>query len=1023
MTSDHIAVIGMAGRFPGAANVDQYWANLVAGVESIRRLTPEELAEAGVPERLRAHERYVPARGVVEGVDLFDAEYFGMSPREAQVTDPQQRLFLECVEEALQDAGYAPTRLRGPVGVFAGCTQSSYKRFALQYAEALELDETQIRVGTEPDFLTTRAAYRLHLTGPCVTVQTACSTGLVALHYACQSLLNGECEMAVAGAASILYPEHVGYLYQPGAIASPDGHCRAFDADAQGTVGGNGCAAVLLKPLERALADGDPIRAVVLGSAVNNDGARKVGFTAPGVRGQREVVLEALAVAGAEPASIGYLETHGTGTHLGDAVELEALAHVFGDRADPLVLGAVKPNIGHLDAAAGMAGFIKAVLVLENGIVPPTPHFTRPNPRSHLVDGPFEVPSRARAWPAAPSPRRAGVSSFGVGGTNAHAVLAEFAEPAAPADESGTWHILPISARDEGTLLRYGGTVQQRLSRSPDLPFGSAAYTMQTGRRELDHRIAVVAEHSAQAERALAEMDAGMIVSGRRGHEPPRIAFTFPGQGTEFRGMARDLSAGEPTFARHLADCLEALPPATAERVSGFLTGDGLLGGGASPISTDLAQPALFAFQYALARTWLSWGIRPTCLLGHSLGELTAATISGALTLRGAAMLVTRRGELMSAAPGGAMLAVLAAAERVEPLLQPGVTIAAVNSPRSTVVAGPAEAVARMAGPLAAEGLTGRPLRTEHAFHTAAMDEAAARFRAVAAEYGLRRPDLPFVSNVTGDWITDEQVTDPGYWAGQLRHPVRFAGGFQRLVDAGVDIVLEVGPGRSLTTLARDLLTDPAAGPRPLASLPGRAGISPRQEQLARTAAELWVAGAELDWDGMRAGRDRRRVRMPAYPFNRRRYTLRDTGPQPGGEQGDEQGEEHGRGVTDGRTPSRHRHPRPGLSAPYRAPAPGLQARLAGLFEDVLGIAGVGADDDFLELGGDSLMAIRLVARVGDHFPVEVSGAEFFRAPTVAGLADHLGGLLEAAVAGMEPETVAALLRELEGDAPAVPTE
>jgi acyl transferase domain-containing protein len=991
----------MAGRFPGAHSVDEFWDNLCAARESISRFSPEQLAAAGVSPGLRDNKNYVPARGVVGGVDLLDADYFGMSPREAEITDPQQRSFLECAEEALQNSGYDSARLVQAVGVFAGCTQSSYRPLVEALTDRLELSEIDLRISCEPDFLATRVAYKLGLTGPAVTIQTACSTGLVAIHSACQSILNGECSMAVAGAASIQYPEQVGYLYVQGSIGSPDGHCRAFDADAAGTVSGNGCGAVVLKGLSAALRDRDPVRAIVIGSAINNDGALKVGFTAPSVHGQRDVIGLARAVAGVDGSDIGYIETHGTGTQLGDPVEIEALGQAAQGRTH-CRLGSVKPNIGHLDAAAGVAGFIKAALVLERGVIPPTLHFKTMNPNAPAGDGEFEVVAELTEWPADHAgPRRAGVSSFGVGGTNAHAVLQEHFPPP-PTDEGTSWQVLPISASSTQILPRYYETIRHHLAARPALPLADAAYTLQVGRRELKYRAAVIAPDRATAAVPLTGIDPALVVTGTsRWGSAPGLAFTFPGQGTEFRGMAADLAAREPTFRSHLEETLSVFTAEVADSVREFILG--VPGQDADAIDTALAQACLFATQYALARTWMSWGVQPSVLLGHSIGEITAAAVSGVFGVAEAAWLVEQRGAAMSAAARGQMRAITASADAVAPLLGPELSIAAVNGDHATVIGGPAGAMEALTAKLKDAGMRSTLLRTRHAFHSAGMDQAGAVLAAAATRISPGRPRIPFLSCVTGDWIRDEQATDPAYWGAQLRQTVQFAGGCRRMLATAPDAIIEVGAGRTMTALVRDLLPADGDGPLLVATMPERSAGIPGHAAIAKAAAQLWANGAPLDWEAMRAGRGWRRVQMPGYLFSRQRYSVLPLA-EPAA---DDKADDSSPALP---APS---HRRPELATRFRQPNAGPETVIVRLVGDLLGIDEVGADDSFLDLGGDSLLAIRLLARVNEIFGTEVTAEDFFAAPTVCGLAILVERLLTQLVENLDPAEVSALLADI----------
>jgi phthiocerol/phenolphthiocerol synthesis type-I polyketide synthase E len=891
-----IAVIGMAGRFPGAPDVERYWEGLVAGVESITFFDAAELRQAGVPAALLEAPGYVRARAVLAQTDRFDASFFGYSPREAEIMDPQHRLLLECACHALEHAGHDPRRYAGPVGVFAGCGSNTYLIEALTaHREVLEAaGPYQAMLASDDHFLATRISYKLGLRGPSVTVQTACSSSLVAVHMAVQSLLNCECDMALAGGVRVLVPQRAGYLYQAGGIFSPDGHCRPFDAAAQGAVDGEGVGLVVLKRLADARADGDRVHAVILGSAINNDGAGKISYTAPSVDGQAEVVAMAMALAGAAPDSIGYVEGHGTATPLGDPIEVAALAQAFrpaAGRRGFCALGSVKGNIGHLDAAAGVASLIKAVLAVERGIIPPTLHFSRPNPQIDLAASPFYVNAQPAAWQTGAAPRRAGVSSFGIGGTNAHLVLEE-AVPAAAASAAsagtGGPQVLIVSAAAAAPLEAATAQLAAHLELHPELELADVAHTLQVGRTAFAHRRVLVARDTAEAAAALRSLDPRRVLS--RVQEPVNrpLAFLFPGQGAQHPGMGGELYGVALVFRREVDRAAEALLPILGLDLREALwpAGGDAAAAAARLRQTALAQPALFVVEHALARQWEAWGVRPEAMLGHSVGEYVAACLSGVFALEDALRLVAARGRLMQEMPGGAMLAVPLAEAELLPLLGPGVALAAVNTPALTVASGGAAEIAALEALLASRGVEARRLHTSHAFHSAAMDEAAGRFAAVFAGVRLRPPAIPFVSNLTGTWIRPEEATDPAYWARQLRGCVRFSAGLERLFERGGAVLLEVGPGRSLAALARRHPGKPT-GQRVLSSLPAvrpaagedsfaAEGSGGRGEESAvlQTLGELWLAGVEVDWRGLHAERPRRRLALPGYPFERRRFWL-----------------------------------------------------------------------------------------------------------------------------------------------------
>jgi acyl transferase domain-containing protein/thioesterase domain-containing protein/acyl carrier protein len=875
--SSDIAIVGMAAHFPGAGNVEEFWENLCAGVESVRTYGAAELRAAGVRDSLLRQPDYVRAGVPLGGLDAFDAGFFGISRKDAAIMDPQQRHFLECAWEAMEHAGYAPGTVAGSVGVFAGCGPNAYLIFnLLSDRELLEREGIFLlrHTGNDKDVLATRVSYQMDLRGPSINVQTACSTSLVAVHMAVQSLLSHECDVALAGAVSIEIPHAVGYLFREGEILAQDGHCRPFDAAATGTVFGSGAGAIVLRRLSDALKAGDTIHAVIKGSAVNNDGSRKVGFFAPSIDGQIDVISEALAVAGVDPATVDYVEAHGTGTAVGDPIELTALGQVFAGERRPLLVGSVKSNIGHLDTAAGMAGLIKTVLSLSRRRLPPTLHFREPNPRVDFTRLNVRVVDQLSDWENQSGVRRAGVTSLGIGGTNAHVVLEE-APLRVPSSPGRPVRLLTLSAKSQAALDASTRDLAAHLSANPGTDLDDAAFTLHVGRTAFPHRRAVVCLDTADAVRALESLDPRSVSADGAGaaREKP-VAFLFTGQGSQYVNMGRGLYEREPVFRRWIDECATLAQPHLGLDLREVLyPGADAVDAAERIRQTWNTQPALFAVEYALAQMWMSWGVRPAKLIGHSIGEYVAACIAGIFSLEDAIAIVCARGLLMREVSGGSMLAIAQRESELAPMTNGHLSLAAVNAPDQCVVAGSAEAIAALAARLEARGIQARALQTSHAFHSSLMDPVLVPFTEVVTRRRLAPPQIPVLSNVSGTWLSDAEATDPSYWARHLRSTVRFREGLEVLLGEPELTLLEVGPGDTLASLAR---LHPGRDPEQSvhASLPRAAESGSENAVVQLTLGKLWAEGARIDWAAFHAHERRQRIPLPTYPFERRNFWM-----------------------------------------------------------------------------------------------------------------------------------------------------
>lgn len=1010
--SNAVAIIGVGARLPGAASLDEFWKNLVNGVGAIQTFQPGDLEYCQAKNDPANAERYVGARSVLEGADLFDAGFFGIYPRQAELMDPQHRVFLECAWEALESAGYNPESYHGLIGLYAGLSLNTYLLYNIASkpgaAPAVAVSypgSYDILFGNDKDFMTTRVAHKLNLRGPCVTVQTACSTSLVAVTHAYYSLLTYQCDMALAGGVSITFPQRRDYLYEAEGMVSSDGTCRSFDAGASGTVFGSGAGVVVLKRLTDAIADGDHIRAVILGAAMNNDGSARVGYAAPGVEGQASVIAMAQDAAGVTPDSISYVEAHGTGTPMGDPIEVAALTQAFRrstDRRGFCTLGTAKTHLGHLDMAAGVTGLIKTVLQLEHGAIPALLHYQKPNPRIDFESSPFAPAARLQQWPRGASPRRAGVSAFGVGGTNAHVIVEEAPVPV-PRVSSRSTQLLVLSAKTPTALESMTRNLADWLAAPPEAVgklddglLADVAFTLQRGRKSFAHRRVVVASDPEAAVQALRAPDSRSSAAGQAPAQAPEVVFLFPGQGAQYVDMGRELYAREPVFRSELDRCADILQSHLGTDIRSILhpSADGREIAMKRINETALTQPAIFVIEYALAKLWQSWGIQPSVLIGHSIGEYVCAVLAETFTLEEALALLSVRAKFMQALPPGSMLAVRLAGAEVEPLLPPGASIAAFNSARLCTVSGPTDVLKRFQQELEGRKIAAKLLPTSHAFHSAMMDPMLPEFTAAVARTRRATPKVRWISTCTGTWITPEDMADPAYWSRQLRQAVRFVDALTRVVGDRKHVLLEVGPGQALSQLARQH-PGKAAELAVLSSFGPGSEAGEEMASLAAALGRLWIAGATPDWDLVHAGEQRKRVPLPTYPFERKRFWVEPAGmtselalPAMGS-------------VVETAPPSANSismsdSPSKGVEVPV---PPERRARLMSdvrqTIENLSGLKLAGDSVSFLELGFDSLFLTQASQALQKQFGVKITFRQLINdLNSVETLARHLDATL-----------------------------
>ncbi|HRH69952.1 MAG TPA: amino acid adenylation domain-containing protein [Flavobacteriales bacterium] len=1009
-----IAIIGMSGRFPGADNVEQLWKNLLDKKNSISTWTADEI-DPSVPAELRNDEYYVKARGVITDADKFDHAFFGVNPKVAALMDPQQRVFLETAWAALEDAAYDPAQFAGLIGVYAGMGNNTYfTRNVIGHPELIEqVGDFAVMTANEKDYIATRLAFEFDLRGPALSIHTACSTSLVAIAQAFKALRDGECDMALAGGIAITAPINSGIVYNEGGMYSPDGSTRTFDANGKGTSFSDGCGIIVLKRLDDAERDKDHIYAVIKGAALNNDGSDKASFTAPSVRGQAEVIALAQADAGVTPEQITYVEAHGTATPLGDPIEVEALTLAFGGQKNGqhCGIGSIKSNIGHLTAAAGAAGVIKTALALQQENIPASIGFEKPNPAIDFANSPFRVAQDNIAWPRTATPRIAGVSSFGVGGTNAHVILAE--PPVVKASSaSRSKQLFLLSAKSKTSLDAMTDNLRAWLEAHPNATLADAAYTLQLGRRHFKHRRLIVGGSHGELMEAIANKDAQLIGTRELHEAAPGVVFMFPGQGSQYVNMGRDLCESEPVFKQHFDQCCELFSKEFGTSLRDIIFPNaGEEDKAAEQLKqTIYTQASLFTMHYSLAKLWMRWGITPDAMMGHSIGEFAAACLAGVFSLEDAVKLVANRGRMMQELPGGSMLSVRAAEEDVAKKLPAGCSIAANNGPQLCVASGPHEAIAKLQAELEKDGITCKLLVTSHAFHSPMMDAIVEPYRKVVESVKLSAPRIPIVSTVTAEWLKDDEATSSKYWSDHLRATVRFAQAVKFAWQDADRVMLEVGPRTTATTLARQQSTDnkkQAAVP----SLGDSAGNGNELAQLLKAVGGLWQSGVLIDWSKFYEREERRRISMPTYAFERIRHWVDPVAMVADG----------GRAIASTAIEA----PVPNSGDANLSPKDALIAQIKHLLEESSGLelAEASNEETFLEMGLDSLFLTQVATSLSKKFGVKISFRQLNEElPNLDKLADHIlphwsGGATPAASGKSQAASAGPAVNALE-DAP-----
>jgi phthiocerol/phenolphthiocerol synthesis type-I polyketide synthase E len=969
MNETDVAVIGMAGRFPGASNINQFWLNLQNGIESGTDLTTAELDASGVPPEVYSNPRYVRRAAILSDIDLFDASFFGYSPTEAAIIDPQQRFFLECAWEALENAGYNVEGYDGSIGVYAGMGMSSYLLNNLYHNITDMSDFLPLMFANMSDTLSTRVSYKLNLRGPSISVQSGCSTSLVAVHVAVQALLSGECTMALAGGVSINVPQKIGYLYADGSPSSPDGYCRAFDADAKGVHMGSAVGIVVLKRYVDAIAEGDNVLAIIKGSAVNNDGARKIGYMAPSVEGQAAVIAEALAIANVSADSISYVEAHGTGTELGDPVEVKALTKAFRLQTEAkgyCGLGSVKTNIGHLDTAAGIAGFIKTVLALQHKKIPPSLNFKTPNPRIDFPNTPFYVNTVLKPWLSKDGmPLRAGISALGIGGTNAHVILEE--SPAFKFDKKDDgWYLFPLSARTTTALEQATNNIKQYLENNPDINLSDVVYTLSVGRKTFKYRRVLVCQNVKETIAAIENQDQRYVTTEVASDEDRSIVFMFPGQGAVYKNIAKEFYDKVPVFREALSACAEIVSVYLGLDLRKIFYDEEIAG---DKYFNDLTimQVGFFSLEYALAKTWLDWGIEPTAMVGFSLGEYVVATLSEVITLEEALKLVILRAMLSKKLPAGANIIVKTAVAKIRPYLQGSLSIAAVSLPTVCIISGLPDDIDNFKLQLEQKGIVYVVLPIPYAAHSSLMDPILSEFRDQVKQIEFKPPKMPYVSCVTGNWAREE-VVDPEHWVAHLRNTVQFSEAMTKVLSQKNSIFLEVSP---------EVILGPIVKKHPLlkeshvllSSLHESAKNKSAVQMMLTTFGKLWAYGTTVNWNNLYRGEKRLRIPLPSYPFERVRYWAE---PPHKNNCNTKQSFIISTNEENFRKESKQKK--------FFCPRDSVEQQIATTWEDNLGVKQIGIYDDYF-------IGLRILSQLRSVFNIVLTTKDLLENPTIDNLA------------------------------------